>query len=77
MADLQALNELIVWLLLRVVGMNQVRRGIQRKGHASVQLQAVCISDIMFLEVYTGCLGTVHDAWELPIIWPLPGCNGK
>lgn len=35
---------------------------INRKGHASIQLQAVCTSQMMFLDVYTGWPGSVHDA---------------
>lgn len=35
---------------------------INRKGHASIQLQAVCTSQMRFLDVYTGWPGSVHDA---------------
>lgn len=43
---------------------------INRKGHASFQLQAVCTSQMMFLDVYTGWPGSVHDArvfWNCPV----------
>ncbi len=45
-------------------------RYINRKGHASIQLQAVCTLQMMFLDVYTGWPGSVHDArlfWNCPL----------
>ena len=35
---------------------------ISRKSHASFQLQAVCDSQLIFTNIYTGNAGSVHDA---------------
>lgn len=35
---------------------------INRKGLPSIQLQVVCTADLLFLDVYTGWPGAVHDA---------------
>ncbi|KAL5017911.1 hypothetical protein ScPMuIL_003633 [Solemya velum] len=35
---------------------------INRKGFSSMQLQVICDSNLMFLDIYTGWPGSVHDA---------------
>lgn len=52
---------------------------INRKRHASIQLQAVATSEMIFLDVYTGWPGPVHDAkvyWNSPIYHHLQNAKG-
>lgn len=35
---------------------------VNRKGHHSIQLQAICDADCKFIHCYAGNVGSVHDA---------------
>lgn len=49
---------------------------INWRGHAIIQLQAVCTSEMMF-HCLAGVCARCQGVSELPIIWPLPEFNGS